>query len=114
MKRAEELGRMLGQTEEYKALRRADEHLQSDGEASSLLKDLQAKSEEIQQALAEEQEPDESVMKGYEQIRERVQTLAPYQRMVSAQANFDKLMHKINEEILQGIKKGAESPIITL
>ena len=83
MKRAEELGRMLGQTEEYKNLRRADEHLQSDGEASSLLKDLQAKSEDLQQALAAGQEPDESIAKEYEQVRSRVQTLAPYQRMVS-------------------------------
>jgi hypothetical protein len=34
--------------------------------------------------------------------------------MVAAQANFDKLMVRVNEYILDGIRKGAASPIITL
>ena len=34
--------------------------------------------------------------------------------VVAAQANFEKLMAKINARIYEGIKKGAASPIITL
>ena len=34
--------------------------------------------------------------------------------MVAAQANFEKLMAKVNERIFDGMKKGAASPIITL
>ena len=34
--------------------------------------------------------------------------------MVAAQANFEKLMAKVNERIYDGIKKGSASPIITL
>jgi hypothetical protein len=33
---------------------------------------------------------------------------------VAAQANFEKLMARINERIYDGIKKGAASPIIQL
>jgi hypothetical protein len=34
--------------------------------------------------------------------------------MVAAQANFEKLMSKINARIYDGMKKGSASPIITL
>jgi hypothetical protein len=33
---------------------------------------------------------------------------------VAAQANFEKLMARVNERIYEGIQKGAASPIITL
>ena len=37
-----------------------------------------------------------------------------YQRAVAAQENFDKIMLRVNNSIMDGIKKGAASPIITL
>jgi len=37
-----------------------------------------------------------------------------YQAVVAAQANFEKLMTKINAKIFEGMKQGAASPIITL
>jgi hypothetical protein len=37
-----------------------------------------------------------------------------YQRLVSAQENFDKLMSRVNDWIVDGIEKGATSSIITL
>jgi hypothetical protein len=33
---------------------------------------------------------------------------------VAAQANFDKLMLRVQDQIMEGIKKGSESVIITL
>ena len=44
----------------------------------------------------------------------RLQGHATYQSVVAGQANFDKLMYRINEWILEGMKKGADSRIITL
>jgi hypothetical protein len=44
----------------------------------------------------------------------KVQGNATYQRAVVSQENFDKLMMRVNDWILDGIKKGAASPIITL
>jgi hypothetical protein len=44
----------------------------------------------------------------------KVQTNAAYQRVVVAQENFDKLMMRVNDWILEGIQKGATSSIITL
>jgi hypothetical protein len=37
-----------------------------------------------------------------------------YQRLITSQENFDKLMQRVNEWILEGIEKGAASPIIML
>jgi hypothetical protein len=33
---------------------------------------------------------------------------------VAAQSNFDKLMVRVNEQIMEGIRRGSASPIITL
>jgi hypothetical protein len=43
-----------------------------------------------------------------------VQSNVAYQRAVAAQENFDKTMLRVNEWILDGIKRGSESRIITL
>jgi hypothetical protein len=45
---------------------------------------------------------------------EKIQSQAAYQRAVVAQENFDKLMQRVNQWIMDGMKKGAASPIITL
>jgi hypothetical protein len=43
-----------------------------------------------------------------------VQTKMVYQSVVASQENFEKVMARVNEWILDGIKKGATSSIITL
>ena len=44
----------------------------------------------------------------------QIQTNATYQRVLVANENFDKVMVQVNQWILDGIKKGAVSSIITL
>jgi control of competence regulator ComK (YlbF/YmcA-like) len=44
----------------------------------------------------------------------QVQGRSAYQRLLVAQENFDKTMGRVNDWILDGIEKGASSPIITL
>ena len=44
----------------------------------------------------------------------QVQSKATYQRLVAAQENFDKVMSRVNDWILEGIERGSASPIITL
>ena len=43
-----------------------------------------------------------------------VQGKSVYQRLVAAQENFDKTMARVNDWIVDGIEKGAQSSIITL
>jgi hypothetical protein len=44
----------------------------------------------------------------------QIQGRATYQRLLVAQENFDKTMGRVNDWILDGLEKGAASPIITL
>jgi hypothetical protein len=49
-----------------------------------------------------------------DELLSKVQSNATYQRLVVAQENYDKIMMKVNDWIVDGIKKGATSSIITL
>ena len=58
--------------------------------------------------------PTEEMERELDTLLGRVQGQAVYQRLVVAQENFDKLMGKVNDWIVEGIEKGATSSIITL
>jgi hypothetical protein len=67
---------------------------------------------QIEAALRGGNEPSEELKAGYEEAVGRLQVSAAYQRLVSAQANFDKVLLKVNQTIQEGIAEGAESRII--
>jgi cell fate (sporulation/competence/biofilm development) regulator YlbF (YheA/YmcA/DUF963 family) len=112
--KAQELGRLIGQGEEYRALQRAREALGEKKELDEKLKDLEKLATGLEQALAEGKQPGSDDEKQYEQLVAEVQADAAYQQLVAAQSNFDKLMLKVQEQIMEGMRKGAESRIITL
>ena len=49
-----------------------------------------------------------------DQLLQVVQANMLYQRFIAANENFDKVMTQVNQWMLDGIKKGATSSIITL
>ena len=112
--KAEDLGRVLGQTDEYKALRRATEALREDQAVQKVLAEAERLAQEIERVAQQGQEPSKEQVEQYDRALQSVQGNPVYQQMVAAQANFEKLMAKINARIYEGIKKGAASPIITL
>lgn len=112
--KAEDLGRVLGQTEEYKALRRATEALRDDPAVQKVLAEAERLAQEIERIAQQGKEPSKDQVEQYDTALQSVQSNAVYQQMVAAQSNFEKLMTRINARIYEGIKKGAASPIITL
>lgn len=112
--KAEELGRQIGQTEEYKALRRAQERLREARELAAQLEQLQHLADQLDAVAERGEMPTEEQRAAYERMLAQIQGDPVYQGMVAAQANFDKLMVRVNEHILDGMRKGAASPIITL
>ena len=112
--KAQELGRLLGQSEEYKALTRADGLLKADAECRKLLEEVKALDEQIEKGAREGKEPSPEQLQRYEEAVRTLQAHTVYQQWVSAQANFEKLMLKVNAQIADGIRKGSASPIITL
>jgi cell fate (sporulation/competence/biofilm development) regulator YlbF (YheA/YmcA/DUF963 family) len=112
--KAKELGRLIGQSPEYKAVKRANDELSADREAVALLRELEKLREDAQSMIARGEQPTEDMERKLDELLGKVQSHRVYQAVAVAQENFDKLMMRANEWILDGIKKGSQSPIITL
>lgn len=113
-KRAEELGRLVGQSEEYQALKRANDRLMADAALTKELEKLQRLQLAIAEKLERGEAPPPEARDEMDRLMGTVQASPLYQGIVAAQSNFDKLMGRVNEQILEGIKLGAQSRIITL
>jgi cell fate (sporulation/competence/biofilm development) regulator YlbF (YheA/YmcA/DUF963 family) len=112
--KAKELGRLIGQSPEYQAVKRANDALGQDAGAVALLKQMEQLRVSAQQMLQRGERPTEEMEKQLDTLLGQVQGQPVYQRLVSAQENFDKTMGKVNDWIVDGIERGAASPIITL
>ena len=112
--KAKELGRMIGQSPEYQALKRSSEALNDDKEAVVLLQEMEKLRGSAQELIQRGENPTPEMEQQLDTMLEKIQSQAAYQRAVAAQENFDKLMMRVNSWIAEGIKSGAASPIITL
>jgi cell fate (sporulation/competence/biofilm development) regulator YlbF (YheA/YmcA/DUF963 family) len=112
--KAKELGRLIGQSPEYKAVKRANDELAADRAVVTLLRELETLREEAQRMISQGEQPTEEMEKQLDDLLSKVQGNRVYQSVAVAQENFDKLMMRANEWILDGIKKGSQSSIITL
>ena len=112
MEQAKSLGNSLARTEEYQALRRAIKDADDDRDIAELRSTLQNLEGGIAADLRAGKEPEKEVAEEYEAAVARIQANATYQRLISAQANFDKILQKVNGTIAQGMEEGAESRII--
>lgn len=110
--RAQELGRLLGQSDEFKALDRARQRLSEDQDAVKRMNRLDALEREISVTLHNGQEPSEAQKEEYERLFSEIQASPLYQALAAAQSNFDKLVGRMNEEISRGMEAGARSRII--
>jgi cell fate (sporulation/competence/biofilm development) regulator YlbF (YheA/YmcA/DUF963 family) len=112
--KAKELGRMIGQSPEYQALKRSSEALNADRESVALLQEMEKLRGDAQELIQRGENPTPEMEQQLDSMLEKIQSQSAYQRAVAAQENFDKLMLRVNQWIMDGMKKGAASPIITL
>jgi cell fate (sporulation/competence/biofilm development) regulator YlbF (YheA/YmcA/DUF963 family) len=112
IQKAQELGRLLGQSEEYKAVNRSQQRLEQDRDATAALNRLMELEGAIASALQRGIEPTNDVKNEYERVFTTIQSSPAYQAYVAAQSNFDKKLVKVNEEISRGIESGSKSRII--
>jgi cell fate (sporulation/competence/biofilm development) regulator YlbF (YheA/YmcA/DUF963 family) len=112
LEKAKEVGRLLGQTDEYKALQRARERLNDDRETVEQVNKLGELERELQTKLQQGQEPSEEDREQYEEAFSQLQSGSIYQSLVAAQSNFDRVLQRVNEEIGKGIEAGSKSSII--
>ena len=112
--RATELGRLIGQTTEYQAVKRANDALNQDKSAMALLQKMEGLRLDAQKMIERGEHPTPEMEQQLDDLLGEVQTDATYQRVVVANENFDKVMMQVNQWILDGIRKGSVSSIITL
>jgi cell fate (sporulation/competence/biofilm development) regulator YlbF (YheA/YmcA/DUF963 family) len=112
--RALELGRLIGQSTEYQAVKRANTALNEDKAAMALLQKMEGLRTAAQQMIEHGEQPTAEMEQELDDLLSEVQTNPTYQRMVVSNENFDKIMVQVNQWILDGMRKGSASPIITL
>ncbi len=112
--KAVELGRLIGQSAEYQAVKRANEALNEDRAVVASLERMDALRNEAQQMIERGAQPTPEMEQELDALLTKVQGSSIYQRVIATNENFDKIMMQVNQWILEGIKKGATSSIITL
>lgn len=112
--KARDLGRQIGQSSEYQTMKRASDALNEDTETVTLLQQMEQLRVEAQRMLQRGERPTPEMEQKLDTLLGQIQSKTTYQRLVAAQENFDKVMARVNDWILEGMEKGAASPIITL
>ena len=112
--KAQELGRQIGQSAEYQALRRAEASLREDKETVAKLDQIQTLARQVDHLVTAGQMPDQATAEAYESAVRDLEMSPVGQAYVVARANFEKLMTRVNQQISEGMEKGATSSIITL
>ena len=112
--KAKDLGRLVGQSPEYQAVKRASDTLNDDKETVALLQKMEQLRVDAQRMMQRGERPSDDMERQLDALLGDVQGRAAYQRLLVAQENFDKIMGRVNDWILEGIEKGATSSIITL
>jgi cell fate (sporulation/competence/biofilm development) regulator YlbF (YheA/YmcA/DUF963 family) len=112
--KAQELGRLIGQSNEYQTLRRAEKTLQEDAETRLRLEKIEQLARQIDEQVAQKKIPDEQTVLAYESAVRNLEVSTQGQAYVIARANYEKLMTRVNQQMSAGIERGATSSIITL
>lgn len=112
--KAQDLGRLIGQSNEYKALRRAEQAMREDPAAQQKLETISRLTQEFDQLMAQGTQPTEEQASEYETTLRDFEMSPVGQGYLVARTNVDKLMQRVNRAIGEGIERGATSGIITL
>jgi cell fate (sporulation/competence/biofilm development) regulator YlbF (YheA/YmcA/DUF963 family) len=112
--KAKELGRLIGQSPEYQAVKRSSDALNEDKDTVALLQRMEDLRMNAQRMMQKGERPTEEMERELDTLLGQIQGRPSYQRLLVAQENFDKIMARVNDWILEGIEKGATSSIITL
>lgn len=112
--KAQELGRLIGQSNEYQTLRRAEKSLQEDAETRGRLEKIDTLARQIDEQVSQRKVPEEETVLAYETAVRDLEVSPQGQAYVTARANYEKLMAKVNQQMASGIERGSTSNIITL
>jgi len=110
--RAREIGRLVSQSDEYKAFKRANDNMGGDRALVTRLNRLNELQASFARSVEGGVEPPVEEQDEFERLASEVQQSSVYQGYAASQANFDRLMMRIQEEIAKGVEAGEKSRII--
>lgn len=110
--RAGEIGRLISQTPEYAYLKAAHREIEEDEEARGKLQRIDEMRGELAGYLERDEEAPQELLDRLTRLSEEVQTSTEFQSLISAEANFNKLMDRVHGAIGKGIRSGEQSKII--
>lgn len=110
--RADEVGRLISQTAEYAYLKAAHREIEEDEEARGKLQQIDELRGQLAGYLERDEEAPQELLDNLTRLSEEVQASVEFQSLISAEANFNKLMDRVQAAIGAGIKAGEESRII--
>jgi cell fate (sporulation/competence/biofilm development) regulator YlbF (YheA/YmcA/DUF963 family) len=109
---ARDLGQALARTDEYQELKRAMSQADDDREIVELRNKIEKLERSLQSKIRQGEQPEEEDVDEYEELVGELQAKPAYQKLAAAQANFDKVVKKVNETISKGLDEGADSKIV--
>ena len=112
LEKAQEVGRIISQLPEYAYLSAARREIDGDRDATELLNRMRDLQSAVMEAAGRGEQPSEEQEREFAELQEKIQTNTRYQALVSSQANFEKLMERVDRAIGEGVRKGEESRII--
>ena len=112
--KAQELGRLIGQSGEYQTLQRAEKTLQEDAPTRARLEKIDTLARLIDEQVSQKKVPEETTVTEYESAVRDLEVSPTGQAYVIARANYEKLMTRVNQQMSAGIERGTTSSIITL
>ena len=112
LEKAQDVGRLIAQVPEYAYLRAARREIDADRDATELLNRMRDLQNTLVEAVSRGEQPGEEQEREFADLQEKIQTNTRYQALISSQANFEKLMERVDRAIGEGIRKGEESRII--
>lgn len=112
--KAKDLGRLIGQSAEYKAVKTSAEALNGEAAAVQALQAIEQLREQAQAMIERGERPTPEMEQQLDRLLQTVQGNMAYQRAIAAQENFDKMMLQVNAWISEGIRAGAQSSIVLL
>jgi cell fate (sporulation/competence/biofilm development) regulator YlbF (YheA/YmcA/DUF963 family) len=112
LERAAAVGRLVSQEPEFRRLKQAHQDIGEDREATRRINEMRQLQTEMLKQMERGEEPPVDSRRKLERLSEELQGSTRYQALIAAQANFDRLMEKVQESIGSGIRAGEESRIV--
>jgi len=108
IEQAEELGKQLKETPQYKELQTAEEDLSDDPQAQILMQSVQQAQQKIQNVQQAGMQPTEDQVQSLNQASQEMNQNAAVMRFLQAKEEFEEILRSVNQSIGEGLREEEE------